>query len=348
MSQSDQNKGTPKSAEQKYRTRRGIAIGIFIFFIVLIGAAGIIAVKVLSDVNDTMNKVYQDVDTIDMRNSDVPGETEGEEIDGRKNEKGSGKITTEDLMKDAKPIAILLIGADTGDLGRTSTNGLSDTLIYCVLNPNTQKLTMLSIPRDTYTEIVGRGTRAKINSAYSYGGASMCINTVQNLLGLPIDAYAAVNFYGFQQIINAIGGITVENEFAFSQDEYYFPEGTLTLNGAEALAYCRMRYQDPEGDFGRSRRQRDVVSIAAKKILSMSGALNYNELLKAIGDNLLTNISMDTALDLMDQYGSCLNNIESMDTLKGTSNNDNGWIYILDQQNLAEVSAHLREELELD
>ena len=337
-----------KTAAQKYKNRKRTAIIVFSIVMVLIVGVGAFAVKFLSDLGNTMNKVYQDVDTIDMRNSDVPDEDEsGETIDGKKASENS-KTTAQDLVNGAKPMAILLIGADTGDLGRTATNGLSDTLIYCVLNPKNQKLTMLSIPRDTLTEIVGKGITTKINAAYSYGGATMCINTVQNLLGLPIDAYAAVNFYGFEQIIDAIGGITVENEFAFSQDEFFYPEGTITLNGMEALDYCRMRYSDPEGDFGRARRQRQVVGIAAKKIMSMSGALNYNELLSAIGDNLLTNVSMDMALTMMDQYGSCLNNIESMDTLKGTSSTENGWVYILDQQNLAEVTAHLREELELD
>ncbi len=334
-----------KKKKIDYRKRKKIAYSIFAVIMILITVVGVITIKMINDVEAAMKDVQQDVSTIDMR-TESSGETEDS---GEESKPGDeSKITPQDLIKEVKPIAILLIGTDTGDFGRTAKNGLSDTLIYCVLRPSEKRMTMLSIPRDTYVEIVGRGTMDKINAAYSYGGAEMCINTVQKLLGLPVDAYAAINFAGFQEVIDAIGGITVNNKFDFSWDGYHFPEGEITLNGAEALAYVRMRKLDPEGDFGRSRRQRDVVAKAAKKCKSLVGAWNYQNILKALTSNVLTNVDLDTGVKMMSDYGSCLDNVESLDTLKGTGKNQRGWVYILDEQNLAEVTAMLREELELN
>ena len=316
---------------------------------VLVLAAGGLAVKVMADVAGSMDQMYQEVSIVDMRNSsiEVDDPVEKERPEQPKQEESSA-VTKEDLVSNAKPMAILLIGTDTGDFGRTAVNGLSDTLIYVVLNPSKQRMSLLSIPRDSYVEIYGTGTYTKINAAYSYGGAELCINTVQQLLQLPVDAYAVVNFAGFQRVIDAIGGVTVENAFTFSWDGHTFPEGTVTLDGVEALAFCRMRKNDPEGDFGRSRRQRDVIVAAAKKATTLAGALNYQELLNAVSDNVLTNVNMSMALDMVTQYSPCLNNVINYDTLTGYGFSDKGWYYRLDEDNLARVRAELREELELD
>ena len=142
---------------------------------------------------------------------------------------GAVSYTHLDLIKAQKPFSVLLLGTDTGDFGRTETRGRSDTIIVCTINPGEGSVKMLSIPRDTRTEIVGRGTMDKINHAYAFGGAEMSINTVQKFLGIPIDAYAVVNFAGFQKIVDAVGGITVENTLDFSIDGYSFTKGTTEL-----------------------------------------------------------------------------------------------------------------------
>lgn len=341
------SKKRKKTARQRFQRNKRIVLSVFSIFMVLILAAGGLAVKVLADVADTMGRMYQEVSIVDMRNSSIEVEDPVEK-ERPKQPDPKEDTTKESLVSNAKPMALLLIGTDTGDFGRTAVNGLSDTLIYVVLSPSKQKMSILSIPRDSYVEIYGTGTYTKINAAYSYGGAELCINTVQNLLQLPVDAYAVVNFAGFQSVIDAIGGVTVNNSFTFSWDGYTFPEGTVTLNGAEALAFCRMRKNDPEGDFGRSRRQRDVIVAAAKKASTLAGALNYQELLNAVADNVLTNIDMSMAMDMVSQYSSCLNNVHNYDTLVGYGFSDNGWYYRLDEDNLANVRAELREELELD
>lgn len=95
-------------------------------------------------------------------------------------------------------------------------------MIVVTINPKTQTTAMVSIPRDTFSEIVGNDTYDKINHAYWFGGAEMAINTVQKLLGIPIDYYASINMEGLKQMVDAVGGITVNSPLAFTSKRLYF------------------------------------------------------------------------------------------------------------------------------
>ncbi|WP_317951459.1 LCP family glycopolymer transferase, partial [Rossellomorea marisflavi] len=170
-------------------------------------------------------------------------ETMNEDIDRPRSDK-----RTEEVKFDKKhPFSVLLLGVDE----RAGDKGRSDTMIVVTVNPHEKTTKMLSIPRDTLVDIVGRGTRDKINHAYAFGGVEMSMDTVEEFLDIPIDYYAKINMEGFKDIVNAVGGVTVNNDFTFSSGGYTFNEGQLSLNGEKALAYTRMRKQDPRGDFGR-------------------------------------------------------------------------------------------------
>ena len=108
-------------------------------------------------------------------------------------------------IKNQDPFSVLVLGVDEqkDDIGR------SDSMIIITVNPNVESIKMLSIPRDTRTEIVGNGTEEKINHAYARGGVEMAIATVENFLDLPIDYYVKVNMDGFKEIIDALDGVTV-------------------------------------------------------------------------------------------------------------------------------------------
>ena len=93
----------------------------------------------------------------------------------------------QDINK-TKPISVLLLGTDTGDLGRNDV-GRTDTIVVAILNPKKERTTLVSIPRDTYTEIYNKGINDKINHAYAYGGVSMTLPTVENLLNISIDLF---------------------------------------------------------------------------------------------------------------------------------------------------------------
>ena len=171
-------------------------------------------------------------------------------------------IDQEVSLGDQDPFSVLLLGVDE----REDDRGRSDTVVVMTVNPAEGSTKMVSIPRDTYTEIVGRGTTDKINHAYAFGGIEMSMATVENLLDIPIDYVMQVNMEGFKDIVDAVGGVEVNNTLAFDG----YAEGTIQLDGDEALGYVRMRKQDPEGDFGRQDRQKQVIQGIMKKGASVN------------------------------------------------------------------------------
>ncbi len=156
------------------------------------------------------------------------------------------------------------MGIDTGDLGRVD-QGRSDTMMVATVSPEDQQTTIVSIARDTYVDIVGHGTKDKINHAYAFGGPAMSMDTVQKYLDIPVDHYISINMAGLKELVDAVGGIEVNNDLTFSQDNYDFTIGKITLDGDQALAYSRMRHEDPNGDYGRQERQRKIVEELLRK-----------------------------------------------------------------------------------
>ncbi len=119
----------------------------------------------------------------------------------------------------------MLVDEREGDIGR------SDTLIILTVNPNKESIQMVSIPRDTRTEIIGKGFEDKINHAYAFGGPEMTMDTVEHFLDIPIDYFVQLNLESFTEIVDSVGGVTVTNSLPFSSDGYYFDKGTITLDG---------------------------------------------------------------------------------------------------------------------
>lgn len=256
----------------------------------------------------------------------------------------SRENTDMDLSGD-KPFSILLLGIDTGDMGRIE-QGRSDTLMVMTVNPESKQTTLLSMPRDTYTEIIDKGINDKINHAYAFGGAAMSMNTVQNLLDIPIDYYVSVNMEGIQQIVNAVDGITVTPNISFSQDGYDFIEGQpTTMDGAQALAYSRMRNQDPEGDYGRQSRQREIVESTLSEVTSLNTVLNYQPVLKSMEDNVNTNLKFNEMVNISLNYNKALRNIEEIQ-MNGSGTKIEGIYYeIIPDEEVEEISQTLKKEL---
>lgn len=246
------------------------------------------------------------------------------------------------------PFSVLLMGIDTGDMGRVD-QGRSDTMIIMTVNPSSDKTTLVSIPRDTYTEIVGRGTMDKINHAYAFGGTSMAVNTVQNLFNIPIDYYVSVNMEGLQQIVDAVGGIDITPKITFEQDEYSFVNGQQAhMDGSMALEYSRMRKQDLNGDYGRQERQREVVQRTITKMASVESVLNYKDILNTLSANMQTNLSFDNLVDAFTKYNSAINTIEN-DQLSGNGRvQDKVYYEFITEDEVRRVSRILSKELELD
>lgn len=244
-------------------------------------------------------------------------------------------------FEDQDPFSVLLLGVDE----REDDRGRSDTMVVMTVNPELDSTKMVSIPRDTYTEIVGRGTMDKINHAYAFGGIEMSMDTTENLLDIPIDYVVQVNMEGFEDIVDAVDGVEVNNAMAFDG----FAAGTIELNGEEALDFVRMRYEDPRGDFGRQDRQKQVIQGVMRKGASINSLWNYKDIFDALGQNVRTNMTFDEMVEVQRNYQSAVTNVEQMIVEDGTGETINGiWYYMMNDAELSEITTTLKEHLELE
>ncbi|MDN7145075.1 LCP family protein [Liquorilactobacillus mali] len=249
-------------------------------------------------------------------------------------------------ISNGKPFSILLLGTDTGDYGRTY-KGRTDTMMVAVVNPNTKKTTLVSIPRDTKVAIPGHGFENKINSAYTYGGTSMAMNIVQSYLNVPIDHYIEMNMGGLVQLSSALGPIKVNNDLDFTNLGYHFKKGEVTINKSNILAYTRMRYQDSRGDYGRQLRQRLVLEGLVKKIATVQGITKYQSILSALSSNMKTDITFNEIKTIATKYRSA-DNVKQIQ-LQGYGKMIGGVSFqVVPQKNVNAVTKELRTALELN
>jgi LCP family protein required for cell wall assembly len=294
--------------------------------IVLVGVGGY-AFYLYDSVKDTANQMHEPIE-------EDGGNSEGEEEDKPK----------PDVKKDGtEPISILLMGVDE----RTNDRGRSDTLIVMTLNPEHESMQMVSIPRDTRTEIIGRGFDDKINHAYAFGGTKMAMDTVDNFLDMNIDYYIRVNMEALEELVDAVGGITVNNDFAWSDGGVTYHEGELRLGGKEALGYVRMRKKDPDGDFGRNKRQRQVIEAIIKEGASIKSIGRFSDILAALGNNVRTNLTFDEMKDIQANYRDARHNINNYQ-VKGNGTYINDIYYLLvPEEEREKVSEMVKDSLEV-
>ncbi len=247
-------------------------------------------------------------------------------------------------LNNKEPFSVLLLGIDTGDDGRVE-QGRSDTTIVATVNPRDKQTTLVSLARDTYVDIPGQGKQDKLNHAYAFGGASLAMDTVENYLNIPINHYVSINMAGLKELVNAVGGIEVNNNLTFSQDGYDFTIGKISLDGEQALSYSRMRYEDPNGDYGRQERQRKVIEGIVQKVLSLNSVSNYQEILTAVSDNMKTDLSFDDMKKIALDYRSAFGKLKQ-DQLQGTGFMQDGVSYQrVDEQELTRVQQELKNQL---
>ncbi len=303
---------------------RWLRITILTFLILLIGG-GVYFYNVYSNVAKAVNKMHTPI------SRDV-----------------SQKRETKVEFKQLDPISILLVGVDEreGDKGRT------DSMLLITVNPESKTTKILSIPRDTRTKLINKenpnkNRMDKINAAYAYGGIEESINTVENFLNVPIDYYVKVNMEGFKDIVDAVGGIEVDNQYAFELDGVTLKTGPQHLNGTKALQYARMRKDDPRGDFGRAERQREVISKIINKGKSISTLTNYNDILNALENNIKTNLTLNEMIDIQSSYKPAAETIEKLE-IKGDGKMINGgWYFLVDDETRQSISNEMRDHLGL-
>lgn len=257
------------------------------------------------------------------------------------------------LLKEKKPINILLLGIDTGAMNR-HWKGRTDTMMMMTINPKKQTTKIMSIPRDSaaiFPDFKSYGV-TKINSAYTLGGVSETIKTLDKYYSVPIDGYILINMGGLKKAIDQVGGIDVTSPLTFTNQGYSFVKGkTYHMNGKKALAFAQLRHGDPNQYYGRQERDRRVVMALLKKSISPTTLLN-TKFLNSIADEMQTDLTMNQMYKIGMDYRKATNNVNA-DHAQGVSKETNNVkfgvmeIEVVSQKERQRVSDKLRTALDL-
>lgn len=213
-----------------------------------------------------------------------------------------------------KPFVIYLSGDDAFGEISDKSNGRSDTNILAVINPETHTALLLSTPRDAYVELVGEeipeGNFDKLTHAGKYGagvkdengnwkhGFDVSMDTLGNLYDIKIENYLRLNFTGFSDLVDELGGITLDIPEGFSTytygKSYTFEEGVQQLTGDEALTYVRERHSFATGDLQRGANQVAVIQAIVDKAISANTITNFSGIVKSISKSLETNMDLSS------------------------------------------------------
>ncbi|WP_164667647.1 LCP family protein [Virgibacillus doumboii] len=251
-------------------------------------------------------------------------------------------------------VSILIAGVDASDVRNNSEHSRTDTLMLATLNKEDKSVKMVSIPRDSYVYIPEVGYKTKINHAHAYGGMPATIETVENLLDIPVDYYVKLNFEAFIDVVNAVNGITVDVPYELYEQNSKDVEGAIhllpgeqQLNGEEALALARTRKYD--NDIERGKRQQEIIKSVVSKALSMGSILKYDDIIEAVGKNMTTNMKFGEMKSFI-SYGTGSGSLDfETITLKGHNYQPNDTYYWqLDEVALSETKQLLKQHLELE
>ena len=199
-----------------------------------------------------------------------------------------------------EPFTIYVSGNDSyGEV--TLEEGRSDVNILLTVNPNTRQILMTTTPRDYYVELpFGEGCWDKLTHAGNYG-IDCSMQTLERLYDVEIDYYLRVNFSGFESIVDALGGVELYSDYAFTSlhSGYYFDVGYNSVDGAEALAFVRERYAFEEGDVQRGKNQMAMIRAIMDKATSPAVISGYLSLMDSVSDSFITNMPKGSISDLV-------------------------------------------------
>jgi len=306
------------------KRNRPWVITLLILLAFLGAGAAAWGVKTWNTAKNTMNTTFQATGTAKERNVDA-------------------------VIKNNKPFSILLLGTDTGALGRSAKTNFSartDTMIVCTINPKKETMSLTSIPRDTLVTIDGQSE--KINAAYTVGGASTALKSTEKLLNVPIDFYVLINMGGLKQIVSAMGGVTVTPKLTFKYGHANVKKGVKTkLDGPAALDYSRMRYDDPKGDYGRQKRQRQVIMSMVSQSNSLGSIANIEKITKQLSNNMRTDLTWSDMVALDTKYKNATHHAKSY-TLQGDDAMIDGLSYqVASAKERLKISKKVRAQLQL-
>ena len=293
--------------ENNKKQKRNIAKWIKIVLIILISIILVIAIFVTKFINDKLSKVnFQELDEKNLGiNENLYDELEG--------------ITKEEYKE---VINILLLGSDSKDMSNQYA-GNSDAIMIISINPNYRTIKLISIPRDTAANIEGFEHRYKINAAFREGREQLAIKTINENFGLNLKEYVTINISEMYGIINELGGVELEitkeemnwinqyvdmfYEFSGNPVKKVTKYGKVTLTGEQAAAHVKERMagfsneMEEHGDYGRTRRQRDVFVSMLNKIMSKDPA-EISRIIDLVLLQITTNIDLAKYMPLIPEF----------------------------------------------
>ena len=226
------------------------------------------------------------------------------------------EVAENETMKGYRNIALFGVDSTTGSLGREKESGTrSDTIIIASINEETKEVKLVSVYRDTFLNL-GNGTYTKCNAAYQKGGPEQAMQMLNTNLDMDIEDFVTVGFKGLKDVVDALGGVEIEitkgeishlNNYQYSMAEdmkiEYTPvkePGVQTLNGLQAVAYCRIRQIG--NDFQRTERQRTVLTQISEKAKTMN-ASQLNTIATSAFEEVYTSLELEEILDLIQIIG---------------------------------------------
>ncbi|QIZ10617.1 LytR family transcriptional regulator [Priestia megaterium] len=247
--------------------------------------------------------------------------------------------------------SILFIGVDDSEKRKSNGRSRSDALMLATFNKKEKSIKLLSIPRDSYVHIPEKDIYTKITHAHAYGGVKLTLETVEELLDVPVDYYVKMNFNAFIDVINALDGVKVDVPFTFSEQDSQdhakaitLKKGVQELDGEQALAFARTRKMD--SDIQRGQRQQQIFKAILSKGSSIKSISNYTDVMEAVGKNMSTDLTFDQMKSFISyiQAGSGID-VESL-SLKGSDSYiDRVYYYQLDETALEETKSTLKTHL---
>ncbi|PAV28301.1 transcriptional regulator LytR [Virgibacillus profundi] len=304
-----------KRSEMKKKPRK-LWLKIPLIIILLLGVGiGVYAVSVYNNAKTTVNeKMHEPVNSIER------------EVVKKK-------------VKATEPLNILLLGVDA----RAGDRGRSDALMVLSLDPTSDSMQLVSIPRDTRTTIIGKGFDDKINHAYAYGGVDMSVATVENFLDIELDHYVRMNMEGLEELVDELGTISVNNEIAWNDGTYDFGIGPVEMGGDKTMHFVRMRKQDPNGDFGRTTRQRQVIQGIVEQGASVGSITKIDSMLAILGNNMATSLDFADMKKLLTGYKDTRKNFVSYQMTGSGTNIDGIYYFIVPDEEIAKVHGMINE-----
>ena len=218
------------------------------------------------------------------------------------------KKSIEDITKKVSikntPFNILISGIDT--YGKVTSVSRSDVNILVTVNPKTNKIYMVHVPRDYYVTLAGKNAKDKLTHSGIYG-IDCSVKTLENLFDTEINYYVRLNFTSLINVVNAIGGVDVVSKYSFDTgiydehmtETYHFNKGKNHLNGSQALSFVRERHAFNDGDRVRGENQMLVLSAIINKVISPSILNNYTKLLNSLSNAFVTNLTEEELTKLV-------------------------------------------------